>query len=57
MKNITGYLGLILILVGALVMLGAYLSVGINNTALAIGVGLGIIGLLVQVFMGRATDY
>jgi predicted RNA methylase len=57
MKNFTGYLGLIVILIGALVMLVAYIMGNLNNTALALGAGLGVLGLLIQVFLGRAADY
>lgn len=57
MENITKYLGLILIIVAAIFMLVVFLIDSVSNTTLAIAGGLSIIGLLVQVFVGRSVDY
>lgn len=57
MENITKYLGLVLIVLGAIVMLVVMITDNVNNTTLAIAGGLGIVGLLVQIFVGRSIDY
>lgn len=57
MENITKYLGLGLIVLGALVMLVVMITDNVSNTTLAIAGGLGIVGLLVQIFVGRSIDY
>lgn len=57
MENITKYLGLGLIVIGAIVMLVVMMTDNVNNTTLAIAGGLGIVGLLVQIFVGRSIDY
>lgn len=57
MKNITSYLGLIIIVLAAIYMLIIYATGNTTNTLLAVGGGLAILGLLVQVFVGRSVDY
>ncbi len=57
MENITKYLGIILIVVAAVLMLIFMLTDNITNTTLTIAGGLGVVGLLVQVFVGRRVDY
>ena len=57
MKNITSYIGLIIIVVAAIFMLVIYATGNTSNTMLAIAGGIGIIGLLVQIFVGRSIDY
>lgn len=57
MENIKKYLGLILIVIAAIVMLVVMITDNITNTTLAIAGGLGVLGLLVQVFIGRSIDY
>ena len=57
MKNVTTYLGLIIIVLAAIFMLVIYALDYTSNTMLAIGGGLAVIGLLVQVFVGRSVDY
>lgn len=56
-STLTTYAGLIIILLAALIMLVIYLTDNVNNTTLAISGGLGVVGLLVQVFVGRSVDY
>lgn len=56
MENVTKYLGLILIALAAVLMLIFMLTDYVNNTTLAISGGLGVVGLLVQVFVGRSID-
>lgn len=56
-SKLTTYAGLILIVIAALIMIIVYLTDNVNNTTLAISGGLGIAGLLVQVFVGRSVDY
>ena len=55
--KITTYAGLFIIVAAALFMLIIYIADYVNNTTLAIAGGLGVIGLLVQVFVGRSVDY
>lgn len=57
MENFTKYLGLILIVLAAVLMLVFFLTDNVTNTTLAISGGLGVIGLLAQVFIGRRIDY
>jgi hypothetical protein len=57
MENITRYIGLILIVLAAIIMISGYAIYGSPpNEFLAISSIMGIIGLLVQVFVGRAAD-
>lgn len=56
-SNVTSYAGLIIIVLAALIMLVVFITDSVNNTTLAISGGLGVIGLLVQVFIGRSVDY
>lgn len=56
-SNVTSYVGLIIIVLAALIMLVVFITDNVNNTTLAISGGLGVIGLLVQVFVGRSVDY
>lgn len=56
MEKIKKYVGLIIIVIAALVMLVVMATDNVTNTTLAIAGGLGIVGLLVQVFMGRKID-
>lgn len=56
-STLTTYAGLIIIVLAALIMLVIYLTDNVNNTTLAISGGLGVVGLLVQVFVGRSVDY
>ncbi len=57
MKNVTSYIGLFIIVLAAIFMLVIYATGNTSNTMLAIGGGLGIVGLLVQIFVGRSVDY
>ena len=57
MKNLTSYIGLMIIVLAAIFMLVIYATGNTSNTMLAIAGGLGIIGLLVQIFVGRSVDY
>lgn len=57
MENVTKYLGLILIALAAVLMLIFMMTDYVTNTTLAISGGLGVVGLLVQVFIGRSVDY
>lgn len=57
MENIKKYLGLVLIVIAAIIMLVVMITDNVNNTTLAIAGGLGVVGLLVQVFIGRSIDY
>ena len=57
MKNITSYIGLLIIVLAAIFMLVIYATGNTSNTLLAVGGGLAVIGLLVQVFVGRSVDY
>jgi heme/copper-type cytochrome/quinol oxidase subunit 4 len=57
MENIKKYLGLALIVIAAIIMLVVMITDNVNNTTLAIAGGLGVVGLLVQVFIGRSIDY
>lgn len=56
-SKITTYAGLIIIVLAALFMLIVFIIDSVNNTTLAIAGGFGIVGLLVQVFVGRSVDY
>lgn len=56
-SNITSYAGLFIIVLAALFMLIVYISDNVTNTTLAIAGGLGVVGLLVQIFVGRSVDY
>lgn len=56
-NDIKSYAGLFVIALAALFMLIVYLTDNVTNTTLAISGGLAVIGLLVQVFIGRAVDY
>ena len=57
MKNITSYIGLLIIVLAAIFMLVIYATGNTSNTLLAVGGGMAVIGLLVQVFVGRSVDY
>lgn len=57
MENITKYVGLIIIALAAVLMLIFMMADYVTNTTLAIAGGLGVVGLLVQIFVGRSVDY
>lgn len=56
MQNITRYLGLVIIVIAAIVLIVAMAMGEPSNTILGIAAGLGVLGLLLQVFIGRAVD-
>lgn len=56
MENIKKYVGLIIIVIAAIIMLIILATDNVTNTTLMIAGGLGIVGLLVQVFLGRRID-
>lgn len=56
MENITKNLGLIIIVIAAILMLVVMMTDNVNNTWLATAGGLGILGLLVQIYIGRSMN-
>jgi preprotein translocase subunit SecY len=56
MENLTRYLGLVIILIGAIVVIVAMAMGEPSNTMLGTGAILAVVGLLVQIFIGRSSD-
>jgi hypothetical protein len=56
MENLTRYLGLVVICIAAIILIVAMAIGEPTNTVLAIAAILGVVGLLLQVFIGRAVD-
>ncbi|EMR02230.1 hypothetical protein [Cesiribacter andamanensis] len=56
MQNITRYLGLVVICIAAIILIIAMAMGEPSNTVLATAAILGILGLLLQVFIGRSVD-
>ncbi len=56
MENFSRYLGLVIILIGAIVLIVAMAMGEPTNTMLGIAAILAVVGLLVQVFIGRSVD-
>lgn len=56
MENFSRYLGLVIILIGAIVLIVAMAMGEPSNTMLGIATILAVAGLLVQIFIGRASD-
>ncbi|MBW3544513.1 MAG: hypothetical protein KY428_02745 [Bacteroidetes bacterium] len=56
MENFSRYLGLVIILIGAIVLIVAMAMGEPSNTMLGIATILAVVGLLVQIFIGRASD-
>lgn len=56
MQNITRYLGLVIIVIAAIILIVAMAMGEPTNTVLGIAGLLAVAGLLVQIFIGRAQD-
>ncbi|HKK58710.1 MAG TPA: hypothetical protein VJ937_04485 [Salinivirga sp.] len=56
MKNFLKNLGIIIILIGVIILVIKTLSSGLSNAPLAIGGGLIVIGLIVQIVLGRYIE-
>ena len=56
MKNFLKNLGIIIILIGVIILVFKTLGSGLSNAPLAIGGGLIVIGLIVQIVLGRYID-
>lgn len=56
MKSLLKYLGILIILIGAVVLIVATLNEASTNLPLAIGGAAITLGLIVQVFVGRRIE-
>ena len=56
MENLSRYLGLVIIVIAAIVLIVAMAMGEPSNTILGIAAVLAVIGLLVQIFIGRSVD-
>ena len=56
MQNISRYLGLVIIVIAAIILIVAMAMGDPSNTVLATSAIMAVVGLLVQVFIGRAND-
>jgi heme A synthase len=56
MQNISRYLGLVVIVIAAVILIVAMAMGEPSNTILGTAAILAVVGLLVQVFIGRAAD-
>ncbi len=56
MKNFLKNLGIIIILLGVIILVIKTLSQGLSNAPLAIGGALIVIGLIVQIVIGRYIE-
>ena len=56
MENFSRYLGLVVIVIAAIIIIVAMAMGEPSNTVLGVAAALAVVGLLLQVFIGRAAD-
>ena len=56
MQNLSRYLGLVVIVLAAIILIVGMAMGEPSNTLLGISAGLAVVGLLVQIFIGRSVD-